>query len=158
MDPMRISKRTLDELDKMPPEKRARVEAIIAKTQMPEARAKSASNRDILDREYRETGRIATIGEKVNAEDAVAFSRLLKTLRDERLARGLSLEDVSQRLNIDKGALSRLEGGQPSNPTIATLLRYARALDMRLNLSLEHLQGTSTSHFHGGPASPVEGR
>jgi hypothetical protein len=67
MDPSRLSKRTLDALEAMPPEKRSRIETIIAKTQTPEARAKSARDRDILGREYRETGRIATLGEKVNS-------------------------------------------------------------------------------------------
>jgi ribosome-binding protein aMBF1 (putative translation factor) len=137
MDPTRLSKRTLDALEPMPPDKRSRIEAIIAKSQTPEARAKIASDRDILDREYRETGRIATIGEKVNSEDAAVFSRFIEALRDERLARGMSLEELALRSRIDKAALSRLEGGKQSNPTIATLLRYARALDMRLNFSLE---------------------
>ena len=141
MDPSRLSQRTLDALETMPPEKRSRVEAIIAKTQTPEARAKSAQDRNILDREYRETGRIATIGEKVNSEDAAVFSKFIKTLRDERLARGLSLEELALRSKIDKAALSRLEAGKQSNPTIATLLRYARALDLRLNLSLEPVSG-----------------
>jgi transcriptional regulator with XRE-family HTH domain len=49
----------------------------------------------------------------------------------------MSLEELALRSRIDKAALSRLEGGKQSNPTIATLLRYARALDMRLNFSLE---------------------
>ena len=49
----------------------------------------------------------------------------------------MSLEELALRSRIGKAALSRLEGGKQSNPTIATLLRYARALDMRLNLSLE---------------------
>ena len=49
----------------------------------------------------------------------------------------MSLEELALRSRIDKAALSRLEGGKQSNPTVATLLRYARALDMRLNFSLE---------------------
>jgi ribosome-binding protein aMBF1 (putative translation factor) len=137
MNPTGLSKRTLDALEQMPSDKRSRIEAIIARAQTPEARAKIASDRELLDREYRETGRIATIGEKVNSEDAAVFSKFIKTLRDERLARGMSLEELALRSKIDKAALSRLEGGKQSNPTIATLLRYARALDMRLDFSLE---------------------
>jgi ribosome-binding protein aMBF1 (putative translation factor) len=137
MDPTRISKRTREALEKLPPDKRARAEAIIAQTQTPEARAKDAADRAILDREYRETGRIATISEKGNLEDAVQFRHFINTLRAERLSHGLSLEELARRSQIDKAALSRLEAGKQSNPTVSTLMRYARALDMRLELSLE---------------------
>jgi hypothetical protein len=68
MDPTRRFKRTLDALEQMPSDKQFRIEAIIAKTQTPEARAKIASYLDVLDREYRETGRISTIREKVPSE------------------------------------------------------------------------------------------
>jgi hypothetical protein len=64
MDPTKLSQRTREALEKMPPEKRARAEAIIARTQTPEARSKDAADRAILDRECRETGQIATVGEK----------------------------------------------------------------------------------------------
>jgi transcriptional regulator with XRE-family HTH domain len=43
------------------------------------------------------------------------------------------------RSKLDKAALSRLEGGKQVNPTVTTLTRYARALDMRLTLSLERV-------------------
>ncbi len=46
----------------MPPEKRARVEAIIAKTQTPGTRGKSAADRQRLAHQYGETGRITTRG------------------------------------------------------------------------------------------------
>jgi hypothetical protein len=64
MDPARLSKRTLEQLRKMSPEKRDRAKAIINRTQTPEARAKDAADRALLDREYKETGRIATVGAK----------------------------------------------------------------------------------------------
>src|SRR5262249_15020091 len=111
MDPSRLSQRTLEALEKLPPEKRARAEAIIAQTQTPEARARDAADRALLDREYRETGRIATIGEKINAEDTAIFSKFVKVLREERLARGMNLEELAMRSRIDKAALSRLESG-----------------------------------------------
>jgi ribosome-binding protein aMBF1 (putative translation factor) len=136
----------------MPRAKRVRLEAIIARTQTPVARAESASDRHILDREYRETGRIATIGEKANAEDAVLFRHLIKSLRHERKCRGLSLEQLAVRSKLDKAALSRLEAGKQVNPTIATLMRYARALDMRLTLSLEPASGMSQGT--SGPSAP----
>jgi len=143
VDATGLSKRTLEALEKMPRDKRVRVEAIIARTQTPEARAKSVADRDILDREYRETGRIATISEKANPEDAVLFRDFIKTLRLERLSRGLSLDQIAMRSKLDKAALSRLEAGKQVNPTVTTLMRYARALDMRLTFFLGSPSGVS---------------
>src|SRR5271167_3395492 len=97
IDAARLSKRTLEALDKMPRIQRARIEAIIARSQTPDARAKSAADRDILDREYRETGRIATVSEKTNVEDSAAFNQFISRLREERLARGLSLVQLAAR-------------------------------------------------------------
>lgn len=58
----------------------------------------------------------------------------LKTVRE---AAGLSLADVAERSGIDKAALSRLENGIQSNPTVETLLRYAAAVGKRLRWTLE---------------------
>lgn len=137
MDPTRLSGRTREALEKLPPAKRARAEAIIAQTQTPEARAKDAAERAILDQEYHEMGRVAAIGEKVNPEDAAAFRTFIERLREERLSQGLSLERLATRSKLDKAALSRLEAGKQTNPTVATLMRYARALGMRAAFSLE---------------------
>jgi hypothetical protein len=72
MDPTKLSARSRKALAKLPPEKRARAEAIIAQTQTPEARSKDSADRATLEREYRETGRIATASEKATPEDAAA--------------------------------------------------------------------------------------
>jgi transcriptional regulator with XRE-family HTH domain len=50
---------------------------------------------------------------------------------------GLSLTDVADRSGIDKAALSRLENGLYSNPTINTLARYAKAIGTRFVPVLE---------------------
>jgi len=136
MNPNQLSERTREALEKLPPDKRGRAEAIIALTQTPEARANDTADRAILDREFRETGRIATIGEKLDPDDSATFRTFIEALRDERLTRGISLEELAMRSKLDKAALSRLEAGKQANPTIATLMRYARALGMRLTLSL----------------------
>ncbi len=141
MDPNRISRRTLEALEELPAQNRARAEAIIARTQTPEARARVAALRATLDKEYRETGRIATIGEKASPEDAVRFRHFVKLLQDERLARGLSLEQLAARSMLDPAALTRLEAGEQVDPPVATLMRYVRALDMRLAFSLEPVSG-----------------
>jgi len=101
----RISDRTRAVLEKLPDEKRTRAEAIIARTQTPEAGASDAADRAILDREYRETGRIATLPEKPDPEDLAAFRTLISTLRDARLTRGMSLEElVSPLTKLDRNS------------------------------------------------------
>jgi len=56
----------------------------------------------------------------------------LTALKRERLRAGLSLADVSRRSGIDPAALSRLENGLHSNPTLDTLYRYAAAIGKRV--------------------------
>jgi transcriptional regulator with XRE-family HTH domain len=53
---------------------------------------------------------------------------LMHALKTARERQGLSLADVARQSGIDKGALSRLETGAQTNPTIDTLWRYAYAL------------------------------
>jgi len=153
----RISDRTRAVLKNLPDEKRSRAEAIIAQTQTPEARALDAVDRALLDREFRETGRIATLGEKLDTEDLAAFRAFIATLRDARLTRGISLEELGAQSKLDKAALSRLEAGKQSNPTIATLLRYARALNMPLNLSLAPQPTATQETPQSFQASPTPG-
>ena len=59
MDLTKISELSRRQLEALPPEKRAKVEAVIERTQTPESRAREAAKRIELEREYRETGRIA---------------------------------------------------------------------------------------------------
>ena len=64
--------------------------------------------------------------------ELVSFRRFIMSLRRERERLGLSLADVAERAKIDKGALSRLENGQQTNPTVNTLARYAQAIGKNL--------------------------
>ncbi len=118
------------------PEQEARLEAIRAKNRTPAARAEEARVREMLDREYRQTGSIATTGEAATMGDLVAFCRFVMGRRRERERLGLSLNDVAERAKIDIAALSRLENGQQLNPTLNTLGRYARGLGKSLMLEL----------------------
>src|SRR5258708_4538423 len=61
---------------------------------------------------------------------------LLPQLKTAREKRGLSLADVTRLTGMDRSALSKLETGQRSNPTIETLVRYAEAVGKRLVVSL----------------------
>jgi transcriptional regulator with XRE-family HTH domain len=156
MNPIRLSERTREALEKLPPDKRRRAEAIIALTQTPEARANDVADRAILDHEYRETGRIAGIGENLDPDDSTTFRSFIEALRDERLTQGISLEELSMRSKLDKAALSRLESGKQANPTVATLMRYARALGMRLTLSLNPRPATTDGNSDPSQINPAE--
>lgn len=57
-------------------------------------------------------------------------------LRKAREAQGLSLADVQAKTGIDRSALCRIESGENGNPTVNTLIRYARAVDRRLEIAL----------------------
>ena len=89
-----------------------------------------------LGREYRETGTLKTAGDGTTMRELLSFRRFIMSLRRERERLGLSLNDAVKRAKIDKGALSRLENGQQANPTVNTLVRYARGLGKHLTWGL----------------------
>lgn len=59
-------------------------------------------------------------------------------LRSERERLGLSLADVEQRCGLRRSVLSRLENDKSSNPTLLTLQRYAGALGMTLQTTVNN--------------------
>ena len=61
---------------------------------------------------------------------------LVGELRKAREAQGLSLADVQKATGIDRAALCRIETGENGNPTVNTLLRYARAIGRKINVAL----------------------
>ncbi|MCE9604605.1 MAG: helix-turn-helix domain-containing protein [Planctomycetia bacterium] len=63
--------------------------------------------------------------------------QLFGTLRELRQKRGLSLSQVFEKSGIDRAALSRLENGQVTNPTVATLENFAHALGARVRFVVE---------------------
>ena len=77
--------------------------------------------------------------ERVRASGPPArpFRELIAALRSERERQGLSLADVAARTGMDRGAIHKLEIGLNSNPTHATLTRYASALGTRIEWHLE---------------------
>lgn len=64
------------------------------------------------------------------------MQELLVQLKAAREAKGLSLADLTQLTGMDRSALSKLETGQRTNPTVETLVRYAEAVGKRLVVSL----------------------
>jgi DNA-binding Xre family transcriptional regulator len=61
---------------------------------------------------------------------------LVRQLKAARLAKGLSLADLTELTGMDRSAVSKLETGQRANPTVETLVRYAEAVGKRVIVSL----------------------
>jgi DNA-binding phage protein len=78
--------------------------------------------------------------EQLKAEGRAILKRqeivrtVIADLKKARLDRGLSLAEVGERSAIGKANLSRLENSIDPNPTVDTLLRYAEAVGMRLDM------------------------
>jgi DNA-binding XRE family transcriptional regulator len=66
-------------------------------------------------------------------EDTRGVDRLFDTLVTHRQARKISQADVAKRMGTTQSAVSDLERSG-SNPKLFTLLKYARAIDMRIHL------------------------
>jgi DNA-binding Xre family transcriptional regulator len=139
-----MDERSRERLAAMDPEKRARIEAMLAKSRTPEARASRAAAMEAIDREVRETGGITAEDGTfypVRVPAAPEFGRRLKALRE---ARGLSVEEVVRASGIERSALFKLEGGKNPNPTVGTLERYARALGGRIRIEFEPASDAGT--------------
>lgn len=102
-----------------------------------------------LDDDPEEAGKYRKVREQVAAELPELVARhheriaaldkiddLVKQLKAAREGKGLSLADVSERTVMDRSALSKLESGKRANPTVATLVRYAHSVGLRLEISL----------------------
>ena len=92
--------------------------------------------RQLLATEESEIRRKARKYEHAYEAGRATLHDALKLLKAERERMGLSLTDVSERMGIERPNLSRLENEADSNPTIATLTRYADALGQRLFIAL----------------------
>jgi transcriptional regulator with XRE-family HTH domain len=57
---------------------------------------------------------------------------LIEALRSCRIRLGYGYSDVAERAGVDRATLSKLESGSLTNPTLATLSKYAEALGVRL--------------------------
>lgn len=105
------------------------------------------SDRKLTDEE---TARLRRLREEVNGErDDIleqgreafaaheqAMEDTIQSLKRMRESLGMSLQEVADRMGADSAAVHRLEDGS-SNPTFATLYRYAEALGKRLLITLE---------------------
>ncbi|OTA19789.1 transcriptional regulator [Xenorhabdus beddingii] len=62
---------------------------------------------------------------------------LISTLLSMRKEAGLTQQQVAERMGTKESNISRLEKGK-SNPTLSTLLGYAKACGFQLNFSYKH--------------------
>ena len=67
---------------------------------------------------------------------APELREVLKLLKAEREAQGLSLAEIESRSGVAESKLARLENDSESNPTLSTLRRYATALGKKLSVRL----------------------
>jgi ribosome-binding protein aMBF1 (putative translation factor) len=72
----------------------------------------------------------------INRQSFNAILTLLARFKAARESQGLTLAEVAARMEIDPPALSRLETGKMLNPTLATLHKWAEALEQKLNVDL----------------------
>jgi DNA-binding XRE family transcriptional regulator len=60
-----------------------------------------------------------------------------KELISARIAKGLTQDEIAQKIGTSKSNISRLESlNNTYMPNISTLIKYAKALDMRLDIGL----------------------
>ena len=72
------------------------------------------------------------VEELVPLGEYLSLLSMVRALKKERELRGLGLTTVAERSGIDLAALSRLENGLQTNPTVDTLYRYASAIGVEL--------------------------
>jgi transcriptional regulator with XRE-family HTH domain len=64
-----------------------------------------------------------------------ALGGTIQQLKQLREKKGLSLQEVADRMGTDRANVHRLENA-PGNPTVATLARYAEAMGKRIVISV----------------------
>lgn len=79
----------------------------------------------------------------LRGSDAAQMLKFVASVRREREAQGLTLEQLATRAGVDVGVLSRFESGQAFNPTASTLFRIAAALGQNLVLALDRAPASS---------------
>jgi ribosome-binding protein aMBF1 (putative translation factor) len=74
----------------------------------------------------------------MTGEDAAHMLSFAAAIRSERVAQGLSIQQLADMAGLDAGVLARFESGQSFNPTVATLCRIVRALGRELHWSFSN--------------------
>ena len=95
------------------------------------AKMKSIPFNKLLDKEFGKTGKL----DRDLFELAVESRVLGQRLRDMRLARGWTQEQVGKLIGVGKSRINRLEKGD-GNITLNTLKRVFRAFEMNVSLKV----------------------
>jgi len=61
------------------------------------------------------------------------MSNITKTLRKLRVARGLSQEKLARLADVANNTIIKIEAGKNQNPTLDTLKKIAKALDVSID-------------------------
>jgi DNA-binding XRE family transcriptional regulator len=103
------------------------------------AKAKYTKLRDAIEREFppgKATRPPQDPNQPTNLGEYFDLQALVGELRRAREAQGMSLTDAQEATGIDRAALSRIETGENGNPTVTTLMRYARAVGRKIIVAL----------------------
>ncbi len=98
-----------------------------------EQAAKYRKIRALIAEEWPE---IQAEGLRLRDAQQATLTDVVSLLKTEREMQGLSLTDMGKKTGLSKSALSRLENHTEVNPTISTLMRYAKALGKQLSVVL----------------------
>lgn len=102
--------------------------------------------RDLTPEQQARIDRAREAAEGIDREDIISQGQealrlselrdVMSVLKAARESSGLSLRELEESTGISRGNLSRLESGT-SNPTIATLRRYAEAIGKTVKITVE---------------------
>jgi DNA-binding XRE family transcriptional regulator len=128
-----VNERDRNRLEKLTPDQRSKLDSILADLKRPEIVEQHEADRATLDREFRETGTIATEGDESTAAEFLAFRKFMGRMRALRESKGLSIDDVARLSGLERRMVSKLEIGMNDNPTLRTLTRYCGALGVSID-------------------------
>jgi DNA-binding Xre family transcriptional regulator len=117
----------------------------------PEEVARLRADRERYQRERPTPQQLLAEGghaEFVKLGELLMLHQTVGWLKQERERQHLTLAEMSRRTGIDQAALSRLETGKNSNPTLDTLYRVAAALGKMICCSFQDADKTPRSLTH----------
>jgi transcriptional regulator with XRE-family HTH domain len=88
------------------------------------------------------TSKMANPDFRAAYKDSQELSRIVTALAKARKAKGLTQKQVAKRLKIKQPSVSEFETEQ-KDPRVWTVQRYARAIGMRIRLTLEEVEDIS---------------
>ena len=90
-------------------------------------------------------------GVKAEFEKARAEYAVLDEFLKIRAAKGLTQSQIAEKIGTTQSVVARLESGKSKHsPSIATLSRYAQALDCQLEIRLVQKQKIKSPHSRTG--------